>query len=315
MTRPTNDNLAAVLLADATAGLAQQQAATARAQIAAGELAEARRLEEIERTRLAGIEATQRQQANRRRGADHSAMVLATVAAVTVLVPYLIGHFLLRKTPVLELDPAVYDERARGLADHFLPDYLGGLAVVGVLLALYLLLRPWAFRASSVIVGWVLVAALLIVLLPTTVSKWNDAEAKTIASLRETSFPFQEEFHHCYSWDFDAENGASQRELWQVHLGSTLGTTVTGCNRINIYRGWLYVGAFDLGNGDTFTGDIVVNMPNWTEAFSTTGSSSIYQIDRQAMNPLAVGVDLSTAFGSHVRFTLDGGANNQFTVS
>lgn len=315
MNARSNDNLAAVVLADATVGLAQQQAASARAQVAADDLAEVQRLEEIERTRLAEIEANQRQQANRRRGSDFSAIALAGGAAVTVLGPYLLGHFVLRKTALLASDPGVYDERARGLGDHFLPDYLGGLAVVVALLAVFLLLRPWAFRLPSVILGWVLTVALFVILIPATMSQWDDAEAKTVASLRETSYPFAEDYIDCYSWDFDSENGASQRELWQVHLGRTRGTDVEGCNRINVYRGWIYVGGFDLGNGDTFTGDIVVNMPNWTEPFITSGSSSVYQISREPMNPLAVGVDLATEFGGHIRFTLDGAANNLFTVS
>lgn len=315
MTTRSNDTLAAVVLADATVELAQQQAASARAQVAANDLAEVQRLQEIERTRLAGIEATQRQQANRRRGTDFSAITLAGGAAVTVLGPYLLGHFVLRKTPLLVPDPAVYDERARGLGDHFLPDYLGGLAVVVAVLAVFLLVRPWAFRQPSVILGWVLAVALIAILIPTTMSQWDDAEAKTVASLRETSYPFAEEYIDCYSWDFDSENGASQRELWQVHLGRTRGTDVDGCNRINVYRGWIFVGSFDLGNGDTFTGDIVVNMPDWTEPLITSGSTSVYQISREPMNPLAVGVDLTTEFGGHIRFTLDGAANNLFTVA
>jgi hypothetical protein len=233
-------------------------------------------------------------------------LTLGAAAAVTVLAPYLFGHFLLRKTFLLSPDPDVYDGQARGLLDHFLPDYLAGVLMIALTVAAFLLLRPWEQRTRSVVIGWILIAASLIWLLPTTVSSWHHTEATAINHLRETPYPFASQYIECADYKFDSHDESQAAELWQIHLGITQGTQTpnNSCNRVNVYRGWKYVGGYNLGDGDTFTTDITVNMPNWSHPYTTKANATISQTNRVRMDPNAVEVSLLTSAGRTLNFAL-----------
>ncbi|MBS1696693.1 MAG: hypothetical protein JST91_31310 [Actinobacteria bacterium] len=251
---------------------------------------------------------------------DHFAVGIAVVAALTVLVPFLLGHFLMTRTFVLAPDPDVYFEEVRGIWDHFLATYLAGLIPITALLGAFLVLRrPWAGRTSSVVIGGLALISTVALFLPITQSEWHDAEHKTVAKLRETAFPYADKYVDCASWTINAENGAHDPELWQVHLGLAKGTSVDGCNLAAVYRGWTFVGNFTLPDVDVFTGDIEVNHVGWDEPYRNSGGGDISQISRKTgaplpMNPKATNVILPTSSGQVLDFNLDGAGTGQFTL-
>lgn len=301
MTR-SNDSLALALLVDATAEDAREQGQRVR-----DSRTEQRRREVAAR-------------ASRLKDVDRQAVMVAVFLTATVLVPFLIGHFVLTKTFVLEPNPGVYAAEVRGIGDHFLATYLAGLIPIIFLLGIFLVARrPWDGRRLSMVGGCVAIAGSLIVLLPTAQAQWQEAESKTVAKLRETAFPFDERYFDCESWYIHAENGAQQPELWQVHLGRLKGSDVDGCNRVNVYRGWQFVGAYNLPDGDTFTGHIVINHVGWDEPLESDGGTTVYSSNREtgrriAMNPVGTNIDLETESGRRLEFSLDGAATNGFAL-
>jgi hypothetical protein len=308
MTAPPNTRVAQLILLESVLGTALTQARQAEEQRDATE----------ERERLQR-EQERRGLARPRRDNDYTALGLAGLACITVIGPYLLGHFALRKTFLLAPDSRVFEEEARGLADHFWADYLGGVTTIGALLAMFLLLRPREFRQREMIIGGVIAALTVVVLLPTTLSWWNEAEAKTVTSLRESAFPFTARFVNCASWEIEAENGLSQSELWQVHLGQTKGSPrVSECNQVSVYRGWERVDSFDLDNNDHFTESITVRDVNWSEPFTTDRSTTIYSTTAQGartrMKPADVTVELPTTSGRTVAFNLADSAAGRFEV-
>lgn len=293
MTR-SNESLALLILLDATSESACEQG---------------RRIRES-RVEQARVQA--QGEARQRQGGDSLAMVAAVGLAVTVLGPWLLGHFLMTKTFVLEADPKVYEDQIRGLSDHFWATYLGGLVPVVLALGIFLVARrPWQHRTFAVVVGWIAVASSLVILLPTAMGQWEAAEEKSAAKLRETAFPFGDRFLNCDSWNIGSENGIHQPELWQVHLGQVSGTAGRGCNRVSIYRGWQFVVKHDLPPGNFFTGDITVNYPGWPEPYDNSHSGDIFSKSRSTgsrlpMNPNATSVDLLTENGQRLVFPLAG---------
>lgn len=298
----SNDSLALTLLVDATAESARAQ----------GQSIRGRREEETRQQILAA--------ARRRRQGDSQAFMLVAFLAVTVLAPFLIGHFVLTKTFVLEPDPGVYYDEVRGISDHFLATYLAGLIPIAAALGLFLVIRkPWQGRMVAVSAGWIALLGSVVILLPAAQSQWHDAEQKTVAKLRETAFPFDDRYYHCASWEIHAENGIQQPELWQVHLGRLKGSDVDGCNRVNVYRGWQLVGVYNLPDGDTFTGDVVINHVGWDSPYEASGSGEVWSENSSTgvlvpMNPVATNVDLGTASGRRLNFSLDGAGSDQFEL-
>lgn len=308
MTHPPNTRVAQLILLESVLGTALTQAGQAQQQRDAAE--ERERLHRVqERARLA----------KPRRDNDYMAMGSAGLACVTVLGPYLLGHFALRKTFLLAPDSRVFDEQARGLADHFWADYLGGVTAIGALLAVFLLVRPREFRQREMIIGGVIAAVTVLVLLPTTLSWWHEAEGNTVTSLRESAFPFAARYVDCASWEIEAENERWQHELWQVHLGQTKGSPrVSECNQVSVYRGWERVGSFDLDNNDHFTESITVRDVTWSAPFTTDRSTTIYSTTAQGtrvrMKPADVTVELPTTDGRTITFDLVGSAAGRFEV-
>ncbi|MFI7000830.1 hypothetical protein [Nocardia sp. NPDC050175] len=284
--------LAAVLLADATAGQAREQHQRLRADEA-----------EARRRRADVTEQEQRRKAQGRRENDYAAMVFAALICLTVLGPYLIGHFAIRRTSLLAPDLRVFDGAVRGLTDHFGPDYLAGAAAVTAVLAVFLLVRPWSFRVSSVVIGWALVAGLVAWLLPLTTTKWHDAEQTSVTKLASTAFPFNDRFYSCdgyrYSinWSAGAVGGA-RSEVWQIYLSQAAGFA-GGCNRIDVYNGWQRVGVFTTGDGDTFLSG------RWA---NTDISVGVFYLN-------TIWVSVPTRNGGTMRFTLEGAQHNEFLLS
>lgn len=264
---------------------------------------------------------------------DFRAATIAGGLALTVIVPFLIGRFVMTKTFVLRPDPGVYETDVRGFWEYFVPTYLAGLIPIVLLLGVFLVIRtPWTFRLFSVVCGWALLIATVFLLLPFTQSQWNSAEQRAIAELRETPYPFEKKLRyapHCESWFFVGENGRKQFEVWQVHMRRTA-TSGKGCNGVSVYRGWREVGSYVLPEGDTFTRDITVSYPGGTDEFpvqdssgkrlgwkaflSTEGANSAAPGASIQMNPIATMVNLPTTNGSVLQFTLDGAGRSRFEL-
>jgi len=150
-------------------------------------------------------------------------------------------------------------------------------------------------------------------------SQWHKSEQTAIGKLRETPYPFAKRFLNCNSWEISAENGLEQPELWQVHLGQLKHSGVDGCNRVNVYRGWAFVGAYNLPGGDTFTGHVIVNHEGWPEPYETSGSGDIRAVSTKTglpvpMNPIATNVELKTEQGRSLQFSLDGAGHGGFEL-
>lgn len=286
--------------------------------------ARAKVIAELQSTRekaAAEAVATETARAARQRSAgDSRAIGWAVGLAITVLVPFLIGHLLLTKTFILKPNLGVYDGQARGIVDHFFATYLAGLVPIALALGVFLVARqPWRGRTVAVAVGVISLVGSLVVLLPMTMSKWNAAEQKTVAKLRETAYPFSDSYYTCASWKVHAENGLHDPELWQVYLAQVKGTTGSGCNRVWVYRGWQPVSSFDLPGGDVFTGEAIVNHFDWPQPVHEQGTGDIWSQSsatggRVAMNPRGTNVDLPTANGQVVDFTLDVAGTDGFKL-
>ena len=298
----SNEALALTLLTDATAEEAHTQGQRARD-------------ERIEAARSRVQEA-----AGSRGDGDMMAAFFATALAITVLGPFLIGHFLMAKTFVLKPDPGVYNQTIRGIGDHFFAIYLGGLVPIVLLLGIFLVTRtPWQYRRAAVIGGWLAIAGTLIFLIPMAQSKWHAAEQKSMAKLRETAFPFASQYLTCASWTVAAENGAKDRELWQVYLAQRQNSGVNGCNRVVVYRGWEFVGQYDLPDANIFTSTVEVNYPGWSKPFRQQGSGNVVAEftntgQTYAMNPICTDIALATATGLTLEFSLDGAGSNGFNL-
>jgi hypothetical protein len=298
----SNEALALALLADATAEAAQTQGRQARDE------------------RVEAAQSRVRQAASSRGEGDTFAAFVAAALAVTVLGPFLIGHLLMVKTFVLKPDPGVYNQTIRGIGDHFFAIYLGGLVPIVLLLGIFLVARtPWEYRRAAVIGGWLAIAGTLVFLIPMAQSKWHAAEEKSMAKLRDSSFPFSSQYLTCASWTVAAENGAKDPELWQVYLAQRQNSGVRGCNRVEVYRGWQFVGQYDLPDGNTFTTTVEVNYPGWNKPFRQQGSGTIVAEftstgQTYAMNPVCTNIALATANGLTLEFSLDGAGSNGFNL-
>ncbi|EHB48666.1 serine/threonine protein kinase [Mycolicibacterium rhodesiae JS60] len=276
--------------------------------------AELRRQAEVR----AQAEAAAQARADDRNGRDRVCMVVAAVLCITVLVPLGIGYFAMSKTPLLKPDPAVFDAGVRKWSDAFGAYYFAGVLPILLILAAALLWPPLQRRPLSVVVGCLAILGALISGSLAT-SKWTETEQARATKLRETPFPFADRYIDCASWNISAEDGAHQPELWQVHLGQTKGTSPDGCNQVSVYRGWQFVGLYNLPNGDVFTRDITVNHAGWTKPYQQTGSGDIWQTsnktgERTPMNPLATNVDLPTKDGHVLDFNLDGAGADRYEL-
>jgi hypothetical protein len=92
-----------------------------------------------------------------RRALDGNATVLAVIAAVTVLVPWGVGHLWWRRKLVETTVAPPRDLRALPTGHTFVPEYVFGLLVVAGVLGLVLVRPPWRGRVVSLLAGLVLI--------------------------------------------------------------------------------------------------------------------------------------------------------------
>ncbi|MGW0036372.1 hypothetical protein [Gordonia sp. NPDC003376] len=239
---------------------------------------------------------------------DWTVIGWGVAAVVTVLAPYLLGHLLMRRTALLAPSEAVYDGAVRGVFDAFVADYLAGVVVILALLAAFLLLRPWGGRVTTVIIGVVLLISTFVVAGKASTA-WASAEADAAEELRTTAFPFQERYKTCEVWTFHGENGLQQAELWQVYLTSTV--SASGCNKIEVYRGWEFVGYRQLRSDLQFQSPVTISYPGWSRSVNADSGLLGVQTTTSAgtdepVNPVVTSMQFATSAGYPVSFTLDG---------
>lgn len=181
----------------------------------------------------------------KRKGTDLALNLFGIGACVTVLVPWLLGRFVLRDS-FFRGSEGVYDGAVRQDGSYFFSDWVMGCAVILFLLAFLLIIRPWSGRIGTVVWGFVLIAASASFLIPTSVHAWSNAEETSRIALSKTSYPFSEKKYSCGSETILATDG----NLWQVHQAQRAGSTSSGCDRVAIYAGWMDKGRVDLAPGE-----------------------------------------------------------------
>ena len=298
----SNEALALTLLTDATAEEAHTQGQRARD-------------ERIEAARSRVQEA-----AGSRGDGDMMAAFFATALAITVLGPFLIGHFLMAKTFVLKPDPGVYNHTIPGYRRPLLRDLPRRLGA-DRLAARYLLGHPYTVAVPPRRSDRWLAGDRRDPHFPDSNGPVEVACSRTesMAKLRETAFPFASQYLTCASWTVAAENGAKDRELWQVYLAQRQNSGVNGCNRVVVYRGWEFVGQYDLPDANIFTSTVEVNYPGWSKPFRQQGSGNVVAEftntgQTYAMNPICTNIALATATGLTLEFSLDGAGSNGFNL-
>jgi hypothetical protein len=215
------------------------------------------RAEEVARERVEAVERARLDRVallDERRGVDRAVMVIGLVAGVTVLVPWLLGKYKLRDTwllPTLTSAPAdVRDDARSYLGGYFWPDYLSGLAVVALLVAIILLVRRWPGRVLGILVGF---ALLIGCYFPYAGARaiWGEREAALNADgvYPYTKIPARDsggwyhstcgisdvvelDGHKYYAWT------VGQRVSWFDHVRGSGGP----CHSIEIYVDWDQVG-------------------------------------------------------------------------
>lgn len=110
------------------------------------------------------------------------ALALWALSALTVVIPWGLGRFLLRDAFFRPYTGFVFSTESRGAGTYFLSDYLAGLAVTTIVVgAVTLLASLWlrGHRIRRSILGSTLVAASIFVLVPQSSVQWKIAERAT----------------------------------------------------------------------------------------------------------------------------------------
>ena len=241
-------------------------------------------------------------------------MVLGGFVAlcVTVLVPWLIGRFLLRDSAILDPNPGVFDTSVRSGGAYFLSDYLSGVLVIGVLTVAFLLLRPWVRRTGSVAAGLFL-AGLMLVALVGARGLWTTQEAASAEELRNGTFPFHDRVAAtCFGDQTFAASIGGQSLSVGVHQTDNGEMFIAACNRVNVYHGWTLAGQVDLEpatasietpflTGDDAAGDawfsaLVSTSPEAGAPRYVTGLSLLHPESPWRLDLAAVGVPTDPSY-------------------
>ncbi|RKR76287.1 hypothetical protein [Frondihabitans australicus] len=194
-----------------------------------------------------------RASAARHRSADVVLIVLTLLLSATVLVPWLLGRFLLRDTLFRPEASSVFDIAIRKNGTYFLSDWTAGLAVLFVFLGLALVLRPWSLRIGRVVFGFLFLAVGAGVFGPVSSHLWSLDEHVSADRLRTTAYPWSDTKYEC-----DEQEAMFSGDLWQAHTARTEGLD-GGCDRIVVYKGWEPVGWAQLPHGKTESSLVIQN--------------------------------------------------------
>ncbi|WP_327635062.1 protein kinase [Kribbella sp. NBC_00482] len=221
--------------------------------------------------RRAAREQNNRQAAFRgtqRRRADVRAIWYGVIACVTVLLPWLLGRYVLRgQWPRLE-SSGVFDGDARGSGDYFMTDWGTGCLAIAVLVAGFIFFRPWRGRVRMLVVAALGLGAAYYWGVPLDQQEWNFREAVTTVRLRSTPYPFDTKYYTCgsamVSFDSSVVDKSKPDVVYSLHTARVKGSTSPLCNLIDFYEGWRRVKSFKLRAGQyvessTFSSPVSVN--------------------------------------------------------
>ncbi|MEU4191534.1 protein kinase [Kribbella sp. NPDC026611] len=247
----------------------RQSAAAAKAKAerdAARKAAQAESKAERERQKEA-IRRDQGLRIQRRRTKDKIAIGIGVATCATVVLPWLVGRYLLRGRWPRYNYSAVYDVDARRAGAYFLSDWLSGCMVVAVLVAAYLVLRPWRQRVGTIVATALGLGAIWYWGVPYVQAQWQKQEDTTVALLSSTPYPFEDKYYTCGSATLTGRriNAAGYVESYSYSMftGRTKGSTTQACNLIEVYDGWQRIKRFDLRakqyvDSNTFSSPVTV---------------------------------------------------------
>ncbi|WP_051027310.1 hypothetical protein [Nocardia higoensis] len=186
-----------------------------------------------------------------RRENDSSARLLTVVASLTCLLPWLLGHYVLRGN-YLPVSGEVYDDEIRAWWPYFWAELRAGWALLWLAAGAFFVFRPWRGRWVSVATG-VALAAAAIWMGPGAKADFAAAEQDSVFALSATAYPFPRYHTMCNSIDVgvrDAEDEPTHT-MWQmyVYTDAEFGTSV--CDHVAVYRGWTRVAHLQLPEGVT----------------------------------------------------------------
>lgn len=263
--------------------------------------------EQAERQRVAALRENDRllkEQRNRQAQADRAQWlerandfdVVVIVSwfwvSVTIIGPWLVGFFVLKDGPLLSREAGVFDTEARDYFDYFWALYFAGLAVVSLVVAAVLLLRPWRGRwLWGVTVGLILAVGSTAVVLPHAQGLWRDSEAETLQLLETGYYPFGESFFTCGAESAMVTDSSGELAQWQVHTARRANSDTTSCNRLVVYRGWERVDQVDAEDGREFDSRPQVNE-------GTTTADTVFSIEAADGSQITISlVDYDSGWG------------------
>ncbi len=153
----------------------------------------------------------------------------------------------------------VFDVEARNYGDYFQTDWLAGCVIVMVLVAVFILIRPWGGRLFTVLLAGALVAAVLAYVAPMSVTQWNKQEALTSFRLQAEPYPFSEHYDTCGEASAHFGTGTSNPKVYSLFSSRTGGNLPLewGCNRLELWEGWRKVKVIDLDPGGAAAADAI----------------------------------------------------------
>lgn len=232
-------------------------------------------------------------------------------AALTILIPWLLGHFLLRGR-LFNFSPLVFDAEVRAVWPYFWSELRGGWAMLALVAGAALALRPWQGRRTAAIAGVAMVVASLW-LGSAARAGFDAAETDAVAKLRTTQFPYDDRYLECgngLELTLRAAKNAPIEAVWQLRLGSVKGYTGRGCNRVHVYRGWTLVDTLDLPPGIEFQQS---NDDFWVFT-EENGKSFDSGWDIWGYDPGRVWLNVRTTDNRVVATNLRDAANNGLTI-
>ncbi|MFI1955916.1 DnaJ domain-containing protein [Streptomyces xinghaiensis] len=164
-------------------------------------------------------------------GLEPTCIAISVICTLTVLVPWLIGRYLLRDTWFFPTGEGVYNALRDGHGrDYANAEYPGGVAVIGFLLAAALLLRSWGGRGRYVVVGFVSLAIAINSAFVAR-SEWGDLEAGAVARAEES----RQKVGSIPGTGCSRDEVTIEEDIW-VALLTTESPSSGECDRLGVYK-------------------------------------------------------------------------------
>ena len=118
--------------------------------------------------------------------------------------------------------------------------------MIAVLVAVFILIRPWSGRLITELVAGALVAAVVAYVVPLSVTRWNKQEALTAFRLQTEPFPFSDHFYTCGEASAHFGTGTPQAKEYSLFSSTQGSPTDSGCDRLELWEAWRRVKVIDL---------------------------------------------------------------------